>query len=39
MCVGCGRCIHRCPEAISIVSTIEKMNNAIDEILNKNIQE
>ena len=39
MCVGCGRCIHRCPEAISIVSTIEKMNNAIDEILNKSIQE
>ncbi len=39
MCVGCGRCIHRCPEAISIVSTLEKMNNAIDEILNKDIQE
>ena len=39
MCVGCGRCIHRCPEAISIISTIDKMNDAIDEIINKNIQE
>lgn len=39
MCVGCGRCIHRCPEAISIISTVEKMNNAIDEITNKNTQE
>lgn len=39
MCVGCGRCIHRCPELISIVSTIEKMNNAIDEIIKKDIQE
>ena len=32
MCVDCGRCIQRCPELISIVSTIEKMNRAIDEI-------
>ncbi len=32
MCVGCGRCIDRCPEFISIVSTVEKMNKAIDEI-------
>lgn len=39
MCVGCGRCIHRCPEAISIVSTIEKMNNAIDEIMKNDGQE
>lgn len=39
MCVGCGRCILRCPEAISIVSTLEKMNNAIDEINNKETQE
>lgn len=39
MCVGCGRCIHRCPEAISIVSTLEKMNNAIVEITNSNTQE
>ena len=39
MCVGCARCISRCPESISIVSTIEKMNNAIDEITNNDIQE
>lgn len=32
MCVGCGRCIDRCPEFISIVSTVEKMNKAINEI-------
>lgn len=32
MCVGCGRCIDRCPEFISIVSTVEKMANAIKEI-------
>lgn len=39
MCVGCGRCIHRCPESISIIATIEKMNNAIHEIINKETQE
>lgn len=32
MCVGCGRCIHRCPELISIVGTLNKMSKAIDEI-------
>lgn len=32
MCTGCGRCIDRCPEFISIVATVEKMNNAILEI-------
>ncbi|MBM6840432.1 anaerobic sulfite reductase subunit AsrA [[Clostridium] spiroforme] len=32
MCVGCGRCIDRCPEFISIVATVEKMNAAIKEI-------
>lgn len=32
MCVGCGRCIDRCPEFISIVATVEKMNTAIKEI-------
>ena len=32
MCVGCGRCIHRCPEFISIVTTVEKMSKAIKEI-------
>lgn len=34
MCVGCGRCIDRCPEFISIASTVEKMNKAIEEIEN-----
>lgn len=34
MCVGCGRCINRCPESISIVTTLNKMNKAIDEIMN-----
>lgn len=33
MCVGCGRCTDRCPEYISIVTTVEKMSDAIDEIL------
>lgn len=32
MCVGCGRCIDRCPEFISIVTTVEKMAKAIEEI-------
>ena len=32
MCVGCGRCIDRCPEFISIVATVDKMAKAIDEI-------
>lgn len=32
MCVGCGRCIHRCPEFISIVETMKKVNKAVDEI-------
>lgn len=33
MCVGCGRCIDRCPEYISIVATLEKMGKAVDEIV------
>lgn len=33
MCVGCGRCIDRCPEFIPITATVEKMNQAIDEIV------
>ena len=33
MCVGCGRCIDRCPEYISIAATVEKMSKAIDEIV------
>lgn len=32
MCVGCGRCIRRCPEFISIAETVHKMNAAVDEI-------
>ncbi len=32
MCVGCGRCIHRCPEFISIVETMKKVNRAVAEI-------
>ena len=32
MCVGCGRCTHRCPEFISISATVNKMNRAIEEI-------
>lgn len=32
MCVGCGRCMDRCPEFISIVATVEKMGKAIEEI-------
>lgn len=32
MCVGCGRCIHRCPEFISITKTLEKMYDAVEAI-------
>jgi len=32
MCVGCGRCIHRCPEFISITKTLETMCSAVDAI-------
>ncbi|MEI3338793.1 MAG: anaerobic sulfite reductase subunit AsrA [Eubacterium sp.] len=32
MCVGCGRCTHRCPEFISISATVNKMNKAVEEI-------
>ena len=32
MCVGCGRCTHRCPEMISISATVNKMNHAVEEI-------
>ena len=33
MCVGCGRCMSRCPEFISITATVDKMNKAIAEIV------
>ncbi|MEG1857325.1 MAG: anaerobic sulfite reductase subunit AsrA [Pseudoflavonifractor sp.] len=32
MCVGCGRCTHRCPELISISATINKVSAAVEEI-------
>lgn len=32
MCVGCGRCTHRCPEHISISATVNKVNAAVAEI-------
>lgn len=32
MCVGCGRCTDRCPENISITATINKVNDAVNEI-------
>lgn len=33
MCVGCGRCTDRCPEHISITATFNKVNNAVNEIM------
>ncbi|ATD56093.1 anaerobic sulfite reductase subunit AsrA [Clostridium chauvoei] len=33
MCVGCGRCTDRCPEHISITATINKVNKAVNEIM------
>ena len=32
MCVGCGRCTHRCPEMISISATVNKVHAAVEEI-------
>lgn len=32
MCVGCGRCTHRCPEFIAINGTVNKMAAAVEEI-------
>ena len=32
MCVGCGRCTHRCPELISITATLGKVCAAVEEI-------
>ncbi len=32
MCVGCGRCTHRCPELISISATVNKVCDAVNEI-------
>ena len=33
MCVGCGRCMARCPEFISITATVDKMSEALKEIM------
>ena len=33
MCVGCGRCTDKCPEHISITATINKVNKAVNEIM------
>lgn len=33
MCVGCGRCTDKCPEHISITATFNKVNNAVNEIM------
>lgn len=35
MCMGCGRCTSRCPQAISISATVNKMSKAIAEIENE----
>ena len=35
MCVGCGRCTARCPEMISITTTLDKMTKAVEEIIVK----
>ena len=32
MCVGCGRCTHRCPELISISATVNKVSAAVEEL-------
>lgn len=32
MCVGCGRCTHRCPEMISISATVNQVHAAVEEI-------
>lgn len=32
MCVGCGRCIQRCPEDICFADTINKVSDAVDKI-------
>ena len=34
MCVGCGRCVSRCPEEISFSDTINSLSNEIEKISN-----
>ena len=33
MCVGCGRCTDRCPQYISMAATINKVSDAVAEIM------
>lgn len=33
MCVGCGRCTDRCPECISIAATINRLDEAVKDIV------
>lgn len=30
MCVGCGRCVHRCPKEICFSDTINRLSDAVD---------
>lgn len=39
MCVGCGRCTARCPEFISITTSLKKMAGAIDELVEERAKE
>ena len=32
MCVGCGRCLQRCPEEISFVDTINRLSEETDRL-------
>lgn len=32
MCVGCGRCVQRCPEDISFADTINKLSDEVDRL-------
>ncbi|MBQ8662518.1 MAG: anaerobic sulfite reductase subunit AsrA [Eubacterium sp.] len=32
MCVGCGRCIQRCPEDISFADTINRLSDEVDKL-------
>ena len=32
MCVGCGRCIQRCPKDISFADTINRLSDEVDRL-------
>ncbi len=36
MCVGCGRCTSKCPQHISMTTTVNKLNDAIEQIKEEN---